>query len=89
MCFLQQILFFLGLQSHSPAHNEWPEDITEPLSLQGQGQHSPQTAGAQGPTKGFGLSHTPLLYSSPPRPPTYPLQSYRNHITFSKLPTSA
>ena len=47
----------------SPAQNEWPEDITEPLFLPGSGPaQPPQTAGAQGPTMGF--------KPSPPHPHT-------------------
>lgn len=46
--------FYFGLESHLPAQNEWPEDITEPLSLPGSGPaQPPQTAGAQGPTRGL------------------------------------
>ena len=74
--------FYFSLESHSPAQNEWPEDITEPLSLPGSGPaQPPQTTGAQGPTRSFKPS-PPL-----PAPPTpiLPLpSSRRNHISFSK-----
>ena len=39
--------FYFSLETHSPAQNEWPEDITEPLFLPGSGPaQPPQTAGA-------------------------------------------
>lgn len=74
--------FYFSLESHSPAQNEWPEDITEPLFLPGSGPaQPPQTTGAQGPTMGFKPS--PPLQAPPT--PIHPLpSSCRNHISFSK-----
>ena len=75
--------FSFSLESHSPAQNEWPEDITEPLFLPGSGP-------AQAPDHRGPGPHNGLQAGLPSRPshPALPLpSSHRNHIPFSRRPT--